>query len=193
MNIGFIVFQGMTMLDFVGFYDPVTRLKTMGLVQDIMWDICSFTDDVVDTAGLQIKPNKHRESLSIYDMVFFPGGFARRNLICDRDFMQWIQSCSHCKLKVSVCTGALILGKAGFLKEKRATTHPNVLGELKEYCREVVNERVVDEGDIITARGVTSSIDLGLYICKKLYGKDAQERIASQMDYHGWDVELRIH
>ncbi len=86
-------------------------------------------------------------------------------------------------LKASVCTGALLLGAAGFLKGKRATTHPNNFDELAPYCAEVVDERVVDEGDIVTARGVTSAIDLGLYLVERLASAAARARIAKQMDY----------
>jgi cyclohexyl-isocyanide hydratase len=82
-----------------------------------------------------------------------------------------------------VCTGALLLGAAGFLKGRRATTHPNAYQELEPYCATVVRERVVDEGDVITARGVSSSIDAGLHIVEKLAGADSRTRVAAQMDY----------
>jgi cyclohexyl-isocyanide hydratase len=71
-------------------------------------------------------------------------------------------------LKVSVCTGALLLGAAGFLQGRRATTHPSVYKELEPYCGMVVRERVVDEGDVITAGGVSASIDLGLHLVERL-------------------------
>lgn len=86
-------------------------------------------------------------------------------------------------LKVSVCTGALLLGAAGFLSHTRATTHPRAFEALQPYCAGVVDGRVVDEGDVVTARGVTSSIDLGLYLVERLAGADAVARIATQMDY----------
>jgi len=70
----------------------------------------------------------------------------------------------------------------------RATTHPNAYKQLAPYCGEVVCERVVDDGGIITAGGVSSSIDLGLYLVEKLAGTDARKRIAAQMDYpYRWD------
>lgn len=90
------------------------------------------------------------------------------------------------KLKASVCTGALLLGSAGFLTGKRATTHPNAFGELEPYCDTVVDQRVVDEGDVVTGRGVSSSIDLGLFIVERFAGADARIRISKQMDYPYW-------
>ena len=78
---------------------------------------------------------------------------------------------------------ALLLGAAGFLRGRRATTHPSAYKELEPYCAEVVRERVVDEGDVITAGGVSASIDLGLHLVKRLAGADARQRVAAQMDY----------
>lgn len=75
------------------------------------------------------------------------------------------------------------MGKAGFLKNINATTHPSSFEVLSKYCKKVLNERIVDEGEIITARGVTSSIDLGLYLCEKISGKEVKEKIRKQIDY----------
>jgi cyclohexyl-isocyanide hydratase len=87
-------------------------------------------------------------------------------------------------LKTSVCTGALLLGAAGFLAGKRATTHPNAFEELKPYCATVIAaRRIVDEGEVVTARGVTASIDLGLHLVERIAGREARARIAKQMDY----------
>jgi cyclohexyl-isocyanide hydratase len=82
-----------------------------------------------------------------------------------------------------VCTGSLLLGAAGFLRGKRATTHPAAFEALRPHCARVVDDRVVDEGDVVTARGVASSIDLGLRLCERLAGAEVRERIALQMDY----------
>jgi transcriptional regulator GlxA family with amidase domain len=86
-------------------------------------------------------------------------------------------------LKVSVCTGALLFGAAGFLEGKRATTHPGSYQELKPFCLSVLNNRIVDEGSIVTARGVSSAIDAGLYVVERLAGLEARTRISRQMDY----------
>lgn len=77
-----------------------------------------------------------------------------------------------------------MLGAARFLAGRRATTHPNALGELSRYCSEVVSRRVVDEGDVVTAGGVTAAIDLGLHLVGRLVGVEGRERVRAQMDYH---------
>lgn len=183
MRIAFVIYDGMTALDFIGGYDPSTRLKTMGFLQDVAWDICAQTSEVRDNTGLVFTPTCVGTPLDTYDMVYVPGGFSSRELTDSRPFIDWIRTAAPVKLKVSICTGALLLGAAGFLADKTATTHPAAFEELRPYCARVVDKRVVDEGDVVTARGVTSSIDLGLYLCEKLAGYEVKERIRKQMDY----------
>ena len=183
MKVAFIVYTGMTALDFIGVYDPVIRLKTMDFMPDLEWDICAHSQEVSDNAGLRFTPNKVGESLQPYDMIIVPGGMGTRNLVDDPELIAWLKTSASCKFKVSVCTGSLLLGAAGFLEGKTATTHPNAFHDLQKYCKSVVDKRVVDEGDVITARGVTSSIDLGLYLCEKFAGREIKEKIRQQMDY----------
>ncbi len=183
MKTGFIIFDKMTALDFIGVYDPLTRLRSMAVVADFNWKICAFTKDVSDDKGLAFAPDTIAEPLNEYDMVVVPGGFGTRALRHDEAFMGWIKSAAPVKLKISVCSGALLLGAAGFLAGKRATTHPSAFDELAPYCATVVNERVVDEGDVVTAQGVTSSIDLGLHLVERLAGSEVRVRVAKQMDY----------
>ncbi|MBO1271711.1 MULTISPECIES: DJ-1/PfpI family protein [Shewanella] len=186
MKVAFIIFDQMTTLDLIGAYDPLTRLKSMNILPEFEWDICSFTKEVTDDKGLRLFPDKVGETLVGYDLIFVPGGFGTRSLQFDRGFTDWLKTGSSAKLKVSVCTGALLLGSAGFLAGKRATTHPNAFGELETYCDTVVDQRVVDEGDVVTGRGVSSSIDLGLFLVERLAGVDARIRISKQMDYPYW-------
>lgn len=183
MKIAFIIYNGLTTLDFIGVYDPITRLKTMGFVSNWSWDICSYSIKVQDNTGLGLIATKIKESLQEYDMIIVPGAVVTRHLVDDTEFISWLQTAKSCKYKVSVCTGSLLLGAAGFLSSKIATTHPNAFAELAKYCASVVDKRIVDEGDVITARGVTSSIDLGLYLCEKFCGYDVKEQIRQRMDY----------
>ena len=158
MKSAFIVFNGMTVMDFIGAYDPLTRLKSMNIMSDFEWDICATAPEVADEKGLRIIAGRVGQSLEGYDLIVAPGGMGTRTLQHDRAFVDWIRSAESVPLKASVCTGALLLGAAGFLQGKRATTHPNAYGELKPYCGSVVSERVVDEGEVVTAGGVTSAM-----------------------------------
>ncbi|HZQ06848.1 MAG TPA: DJ-1/PfpI family protein [Anaerolineae bacterium] len=182
MKIAFVIFDGLTALDFIGVYDPVTRLKTMGFMPALEWDICARSQPVRDSTGLIFTPTGVGESLAEYDTVIVPGGFGTRALVKDEAFLEWLRTAERCQ-KVSVCTGALLLAAAGFLKGKKATTHPNAFAELSELGASVLTDRVVDAEGLITARGVTAAIDLGLYLVEKWAGREVKERIRVQMDY----------
>lgn len=183
MKAALVVFDGMTALDFFGFYDPVTRLKSMAIDPAFEWRLCARSPEVTDDRGARFAAGSVGEDLGGFDLVFVPGGFGTRALQRDAAFVEWIATAAPARLKVSVCTGALLLGAAGFLRGRRATTHPNAYAELAPYCAAVLDERVVDEGDVVTARGVSSSIDLGLHVVERLAGAEARARIARQMDY----------
>ena len=183
MNVALIVFDNMTALDFVGFYDAVTRLQTMKIHPEFEWTICARQPQVRDDRGLTMAVESVDESLAGYDMLFIPGGYGTRGLQHDAAFVHWLRTSASTPLKVSVCTGALLLGAAGFLRGLKATTHPTALDELRPYCAHVVRQRIVDEGHVVTAGGVSTSIDLGLHIVERLAGKDARLRVARQMDY----------
>lgn len=183
MKAAFVIFDQMTALDFIGFYDPLTRLKSMDFIPDFEWQICAYCDDVFDTQGLQFIPDSYRETLAEYDLLVVPGGYGSRSLQHNEGFISWLESAQSVALKASVCSGSLLLGAAGFLEGRRATTHPNARTELSRYCQQVSDERIVDEGDVVTARGVSSSIDLGLYLVERLAGKQTRVDIARQMDY----------
>ena len=182
MKAALVVFDRITWLDFIGFYDAVTRLKSMDLME-FSWDVCSTSAPVVDDRGLRMHPDKVGRPLHGYDILFVPGGFGTRTLKEDAAFIGWLKTARQTPLKVSVCTGALLLGAAGYLAGRRATTNPAAYKELEPYCGSVVKQRVLDEGDIVTAGGVSASIDLGLHMVKRLAGEQARNRIAAAMDY----------
>jgi len=186
MKAALIVFDRMTYLDFVGFYDPVTRLKSMNIIPDFEWRICSNRKQVADdrgAAGMTMIPDSVMEPLDRYDLLFVPGGMGTRELRNDREFIEWLRTAAPAKPKISVCTGSLLLGAAGFLRGKRATTNPAALKDLEPYCETVVTDRIVDEGDVITGGGVSASIDLGLHVVERLAGPEARARVARQMCY----------
>lgn len=183
MRTAFVIFEGMTALDFVGVYDPLGRLRTMGFVPDFEWTVFALTDVVCDDRGLRFLPDRVGGSLDGFDLLVVPGGYVVRELQRDARFIEWLQTASAVPLKVSVCTGSLLLGAAGFLAGKPATTHWSSLDDLRRYTADVRTERVIDVGDIITAGGVTAGIDLGLHLVERLSGTLARQRIARQMDY----------
>jgi transcriptional regulator GlxA family with amidase domain len=186
MNIAFCIYNGMTALDFVGAYDPITRLDRMGFLP-LNWDVCAHTEPVTANQ-LKFDVDRVGNDLGDYDLLFLPGGYATRDLRHDESFIEWLQTASTCEYLTSVCSGSLLLDAAGFLDDRRATTHPSEFDTLMEYA-EVVDDRVVQDGNIITGRGVSSAIDLGLYVVEILSDAETREAIAEQMDYpYGEDV-----
>ena len=185
MKLAYIIFDGITWLDFIGIYDPLSRLKSMDYLPDLSWDICACSTSANDNFGLQIKSTKIQPSLAIYDAVIVPGGFGTRQLVLDKEFIAWIQTASDAACKISICTGSLILGAAGFLKDKNATTNFLEYETLKPYCKQVLTDRIVEDGNVITAGAASASIDLGLYLCNKWAGEEAMQEIRKRMAYQG--------
>ncbi|MEK6449153.1 MULTISPECIES: DJ-1/PfpI family protein [Priestia] len=183
MKVGFILFNQLTALDFIGFYDGITRLKTLGFKKDLTWDLCALSNEISDDRGITFKINKVSPDLSEYDLIFVPGGMGTRALQYDTEFINWLKTAKDVPYKVSVCTGSLLLGAAGFLRNIKATTHPNGFDLLKQYTDKVEKERIVKDSTIITGGGVATSVDLGLYICELIDGSETATKIQKQMDY----------
>ncbi|MCR8655939.1 DJ-1/PfpI family protein [Paenibacillus endoradicis] len=183
MKIALVLFDGVTFLDYVGFYDVIYRLNFFDKTKGTTWDICGLTDELTDELGMRVRVNVIKPNISEYDLVFIPRGMGTRKLKEDPEFMTWIRTSESVSNKISVCTGSLILGSAGFLKDKKATTHPNAYELLEPYCKEVINTRIVKDGNVITAGGVTTSIDLGIYLIELFVGKEEAEIVKKQIDY----------
>ena len=83
----------------------------------------------------------------------------------------------------SVCTGSMLLAEAGVTEGRRAVTHASAIEELRESGAEVVDARVVDDGDLLSAGGVTSGIDLALYVVEREFGSDVADRVATVIEY----------
>lgn len=183
MRCAFVLFDRMTALDFIGIYDPLTRLRSMGILPAFEWRLCAVSSPVFDDRGLQFTPDVTGKPLDRFDLLVVPGGYGTRELQQDDGFLAWLRTGASIPLKASVCSGALLLGAAGFLKGKPATTHASVMRQLEPMCARVLSERVVDAGDVVTAGGVTAGIDLGLHLVQRLAGGEARERVARQMEY----------
>jgi cyclohexyl-isocyanide hydratase len=185
MKLAYIIFNGITWLDLIGCYEPVSKLKSNNFLPDLSWDICGYSEINADIFGMEIKASQIRNSLVGYDAIIVPGGIGTRELQFDKQFIDWLQTAKDVKYKISICTGSLLLGAAGFLKNKTATTNFQEYETLIPYCKKVSKERIVDDENTITAGAVTASIDLGLYLCEKWAGRDASQIIKKKIDYYG--------
>ncbi|MDO5968594.1 DJ-1/PfpI family protein [Flavivirga aquimarina] len=191
MKIAYILFDDITLLDFIGVYDSIGRIKSKGFIPELSWDLCGIKNSITDNFGLKIEIEKIKPNLSNYQMIIIPGGFGTRKLQFDTEFIEWLKTGENIEQKVSICSGSLLLGAAGFLKGKVATTNFNEYETLEKYCEIVSKSRIVDDGNVITSGAVSSSLDLGLYLCQKLIGKDRAEIIRKSMDYFPSKFEIK--
>ncbi|WP_027086979.1 Atu1372/SO_1960 family protein [Cohnella panacarvi] len=183
MKMAFILFDDMTTLDLAGFHNAVTWLKKRNLMESLTWDFCSDKEEVTDDRGMRIKADRVLPPLSEYELIFVPGGMGTRRLADDVAFVDWIRTARDVPYKASVCTGALLLGAAGFTGGKTITTNPFALELLKPYCKEVVKTRAMRDGDVFTGGGITASVDLGLFVVETLTNKETAQEIQRLMDY----------
>ena len=163
MKIAFVLYDGVTLLDFAGAYDPLTRLKTMGFVADLDCCTCARAGTTRSFEGVTLSVDAINPDLSAYDYVVVPGGNGIAGLMQDRAFLSWLAIPPEKTVIAAVCGGALLIGAAGLLRTRRATTHPAMQEILKRFAREVSSERIVEDDHVITAGGVTAAIDMGLY------------------------------
>ena len=188
-RIAFLVFPQLTFLDFVGGYDALRRVAGMGIDREVRHRIIGTAPSIVDDSGLRVTPDGVYEDLGPFDLLYVPGGLGTRPLMEDARFIAYLKTWGSERPIASVCTGALLLGRAGYLAGRRATTHHNAYDALRPLCREVVTDRrIVDEGQVVTAGGVSSSLDLGLYLVEKHWGADARKTIAAQMAYRAYSA-----
>jgi len=176
-RIAFFLFPRITLLDLVGVYDALRRVG-------VEHRLIGTEAEIADESGMRILVEGVYEDLSPFDLLVVPGGFGTRVLLDDERCIDYLRGWGGVRPVASVCTGSLLLGKAGHLAGLRATTHHGALDLLRPLCGTVVtDERVVDEGRVVTAAGVTSALDLGVHLVEKFWGAETRRRIAEQMEY----------
>ncbi|WP_280632289.1 DJ-1/PfpI family protein [Jeotgalibacillus proteolyticus] len=122
------------------------------------------------TSNITIRIDKTIDRLDKFDLLYVPGSTVVCSLKQDETFINWLRTGKEVTYKFSACTGSLLLGEAGFLIDKKATTHYKHLSSLTPYCKVVSNEKIVEDGNVVTVGGVTFSIDLG-YILRRNFSE----------------------
>jgi cyclohexyl-isocyanide hydratase len=178
-RIGFVLFPGLTQLDMTGPYEVLSRLP--GAAIHLVWkDLAPVRSD----RGLAILPTDTFEHCPTLDLICVPGGPGINDLLTDDTVLSFIRHQSWgARYVTSVCTGALVLGAAGLLQGKRATTHWMSHGLLAEFGAIPVEARVVTDGRLITGGGVTAGIDFGLAVIAELAGRELAEAIELGLEY----------
>jgi transcriptional regulator GlxA family with amidase domain len=186
LNIGIVIFNGAEELDFVGPYEVFSILNTLDNKKRVNVFTIAEEKTLVHCANnLKVMPDFSFKDAPKIDVLLIPGGDGRRKEMHNerlRDFV--LKTAEKAKYITSVCTGAFILAEAGLLDGRKATTWKGALHELDEYEKiEVIKERFVDEGTVITSAGVTAAIDMALYIVELLFGIDARKFVAAEIEY----------
>ena len=178
-RIGMLIFPGMTQLDMTGPYEVLVRLP------DTQVDLVARTrDPVVTDRGMQIVPTVTYAECPPLDVVMVPGGPGQQELMEDEEALGFLRKqAAGAKYVTSVCTGSLVLGAAGLLKGRRATSHWAAIDHLALLGAIPVSEKVVIDGNIVTGAGVTSGIDFALKLAAILEGEEVARAIQLQIEY----------
>ena len=178
-RIGMLIFPRLTQLDMTGPYEVLARLRNTAV------DLVSRTRDPVTTdRGMQIVPTVTYSDCPPLDVVMVPGGPGQQDLMEDEVTLEFLRKqAASAKYVTSVCTGSLVLGAAGLLKGKRATSHWAAVDHLALLGAIPVREMVVVDGHIVTGAGVTSGIDFALTLATILEGEQTAREIQLQIEY----------
>jgi len=195
-NVAILVFERVEVLDFAGPYEVFSRTRLVPGIASRQSDesapfrvVCVSRDGatVRATGGLQITPDVDFASAPPPHVLVVPGGFGTRALLQDEATIAWIEAVAGRARRVtSVCTGALLLARAGLLRGKRATTHWGALDLLRsvdESIDVVDGPRFVDQGAVITSAGIAAGIEMSLHVVGTLVGHDVAVETARYIEF----------
>ena len=184
-TVGIVLFPGVEELDFVGPYEVFGGLT----FQDHDWRVITIAeagDSVRAANGLSINVDHSFEDAPRLDVLLLPGGLSTSKEVDNLRMIEFVQRAGkEASYVTSVCTGAFILHRAGFLFGKRATTHWGAVHGLRELGDvEVVSERFVHDGSVITSAGVSAGIDMALYLVSLLKDAQTAKNVQKMMEYY---------
>ena len=179
-NIGFVIFPNLTQLDFTGPLQVLSRLP-----QSATRIVAKSAAPVPSDCGLGLVPSHTFTSCPPLDLICIPGGSEGvADIINDSETIEFVrQKAGAAKYVMSVCTGAFVLGVAGLLKGRRATTHWAYTDLLPLVGATHEKARVVKDDNIITGGGVTAGIDLGLSVIAEIAGETTARRVQLGIEY----------
>ena len=177
---GFLLFPNITQLDMTGPYEVFTKFPDSRV--HLLW---KTLDPVTAAGGMQLLPSTTFADCPQLDLVCVPGGAGMNALLNDGEVLDFLsRQAPGARYVTSVCTGSLVLGAAGLLRGRRATTHWMSLPMLAAFGCEPVAERVVVDGEIVTGGGVTAGIDFALTVAGELLGAEAAQQIQLGIEYN---------
>lgn len=187
IKVGIVVFPNVEEMDFIG---PFEVLSYANKIDETVLDIRLLAETagpVNAFNGLRFLPDQTIENAKKeqFDVIVVPGGKGRYEAMKNLSILSFVkEQALQAKFMTSVCTGAFILAEAGLLKGKKATTYHTTLPELQGYEGvTAMPQKVVQDGTVITAAGVTSGMELGFYLLQTLLGRTLAEKVADGIEY----------
>jgi putative intracellular protease/amidase len=180
MQIVCLLFEGITALDIVGPYEVLQRLPDA----QVRFVAAEKGPIRTDNGFLSLVADESINDVTSADILVVPGGFATRALESDAALLEWVRAIDATTTwTTSVCTGSMLLAAAGLLEGKEATTHWASLERLREYGAIPIGRRVVEQGKIVTAAGVSSGIDMALTLAARVGGDELAQAIQLAIEY----------
>ena len=192
-RVGILIFPAVEVLDFCGPYEvfSVTRLNEERRRDETspfeVLLVAQSGEPVVATGGLRVIPDATLEPCPPLDILVVPGGWGTRKEISNQRLLTWIsERAKQVETLTSVCTGAMLLGQAGLLDGRRATTHWRSLDRMGQGFPAVTVEaklHVVEDGDVLTSAGISAGIDMALRVVARYFGDAVGRATARHMEY----------
>jgi transcriptional regulator GlxA family with amidase domain len=187
-NVAILIFDDVEVLDFCG---PLEVFSITGRQESLsffnVYTVAEKSNPIQTRNQLSVIPQYTVHNCPQPDILLVPGGQGTRKEMHNPILIDWIKGCSQkAELVLSVCTGALLLAKADLIEDLSATTHRNAIELLKEVAPNTKiesNKRFVDNGKIILSAGISTGIDMSLYVVAKLLGEEQALKTAQYMEY----------
>ena len=190
-----LLYDGFDELDAIGPYEVFDYAREFGAGIDPSYRTLEPAEQVTASHGTRVVPDgtlPEPDDPDAPDLLVVPGGGWNAR---DEEASAWVQAqrgdvpralSAHHRAGArvaGVCTGGMLLATAGLTDDRPAVTHKSALTELRETGADVREVRVVDDGDLLTAGGVTSGLDLALHLVERIAGRDVADRVATVMEY----------
>jgi len=205
MTVGILIFDDVEVLDFAGPFEVFSRTRTVAGSDSRRTDdsapfevftVARTRDTVTAIGGLKVLPHYSWADAPAIDILVVPGGFGTRALLHDEATLSWIrETAGRARQVTSVCTGALLLAKAGLLQGKRATTHwagLELLASIDPTIRVQRERRVVHDG-IFTSAGVSAGIDMSFAVVEQICGRAVALETAHYIEYPWGTHDVQKH
>jgi transcriptional regulator GlxA family with amidase domain len=192
-RVGILIFRDVEVLDFCGPFEvfSVTRLNEDARREEPspfeVLLVAETPDTVVATGGLKVIPDVTTDACPPLDILVVPGGWGTRAEAKNQRLLDWIAARGRSvETLTSVCTGSMLLGQAGLLDGRRATTHWRSLDRMRDAFPAVTVEKklhVVEDGHIVTSAGISAGIDMALRVVIRYFGEAVGRATARHMEY----------